>query len=174
MTGVEEVPWLIEARHWIGLKEIKGPQHEPEILRLRSDAGTGIRNDDDAWCSDFVGGCMKRSLVEPTRSAAARSWLHWGIDVKEPRLEDIPPGAVLVFERPPNPWQGHVGFAVGYTSDGFLKLLGGNQRDSVSIADKSVSLLIGARWPVEFKDDVRMLKKLPLLSRSGVPSANEA
>lgn len=171
---VGEVPWLVEARHWIGLREIKGPQHEPEILRLRMDAGTGIRNDEDAWCSDFVGGCMKRSLVVPTRSPAARSWLHWGISVNEPRFEDIPPGAVLVFDRPPDVWKGHVGFAVGYTSDGYFKVLGGNQSDSVSIADIRVGRLLDARWPVEFRDDIRMLKKLPLLSRSGAPSANEA
>lgn len=174
MNGLAEVPWLQIARGLIGLREIKGPQHEPEILRLRADAGTGIRNDEEAWCSDFVGGCMKRALCEPTRSPAARSWLHWGISVKASKLEDIPPGAVLVFERPPHAWQGHVGFAAGYTSDGYFKLLGGNQSDSVSIADKHCSLLIDARWPVEFRDDLRLLRKLPLLSRSGAVSTNEA
>lgn len=173
-SAIAEVPWLVEARRLIGLREIKGPDNNAEIVRLRMDAGTGIRNDDEAWCSDFVGGCMKRAFVEPTKNPAARSWIHWGIDVRESKLEDIPPGAILVFERPPNPWEGHVGFAVGYTSDGFFKLLGGNQSDSVSIVDKSVTLLIAARWPVEFRADIRMLKKLPLLSRSTAPNAKES
>lgn len=174
MSGVDEVPWLAIARGLIGLKEIKGAQHEPEILRLRADAGTGISNDEDAWCSDFVGGCMKRALCVPTKSPAARSWLHWGISVKESELERIPPGAVLVFERPPNTWQGHVGFAVGYTADGYFKVLGGNQRDSVCIADIYCGRLLDARWPVEFRDDLRLLVKLPLLSRVGAASTNEA
>lgn len=174
MSVVDEVPWLVVARGLIGIKEIKGPENNAEIIRLRMDAGTNIRNDDEAWCSDFVGGCMKRAIVEPTRNPAARSWLHWGIDVQEPKLEDIPPGAVLVFDRPPNPWEGHVGFAVGCTSDGFFKVLGGNQRDSVSIADINVTRLIGARWPIEFRNDLRMLKKLPLLSRSGAVSTKES
>ena len=94
--------------------------------------------------------------------------------MKSARLEDIPPGAVLVFDRPPNAWEGHVGFAVGWTSDGYLKVLGGNQRDSVSIADISVARLIDARWPVEFRDDLRLLRKLPLMSRIGAVSTNEA
>lgn len=170
---IGEVPWLVEARKFIGLKEIKGPQHEPEILRLRADAGTGIRNDEDAWCSDFVGGCIKRAHCVPTKSPAARSWLHWGTSVKEPQLENIPPGAILVFERGES-WQGHVGFAVGYTADGYLKVLGGNQSDSVSIADIYNARLLDARWPIEFAGDLRMLKKLPLMQRTGAASTNEA
>lgn len=174
MTGVGEVPWLIEARNLIGVKEIKGAQHEPKIVALWADAGIPVSDDETAWCAALVGGCLKRAFAKPTGSAAARSFLHWGVSVKESKLELIPPGAVLVFDRPPNDWEGHVGFAVGYTKDGYLKVLGGNQRDSVSIADIYCGRLLDARWPVEFRGDLRMTLKLPLMSRVGAPSSNEA
>jgi uncharacterized protein (TIGR02594 family) len=172
---IGEVPWLVEARHWIGLREIKGPQHEPEILRLRADAGTGIQNDEEAWCSDFVGGCMKRALIVPTKSPAARSWLHWGIDCTEANRSLIPLGSIGVFSRPPDPWKGHVGFLVGYTEAGDFMVLGGNQSDSVNIARIAGHRLLSARWPIEFRGDLRFARmRLPLLSKSGALSTNEA
>jgi uncharacterized protein (TIGR02594 family) len=174
LTGIGEVPWLNEARALIGLKEIKGREHEPKILKLWSDAGLSYSDDETAWCAGFVGGCLARAKVKPSGSPAARSYLHWGRSVKDSKLELIPPGAVLVFERPPNAWEGHVGFAVGYTADGFLKVLGGNQSDSVSIADIIVGRLLDARWPVEFAGDLRLLRKLPLMQRTGAASTNEA
>jgi uncharacterized protein (TIGR02594 family) len=174
-SGVPEPQWLTIARDLVGLKEIHGQQHEPKILALAKDAGLGwIKDDETAWCAIFVGGVLKRAKIAPSGSAAARSYLHWGRDVRESRLEDIPQGAILVFERPPKTFQGHVGFADGYTADGFLKVLGGNQADSVSIADINVSRLIGARWPIEAVGDMTILRRLPLKQRSGAVSTNEA
>lgn len=172
---VGEVPWLVEARGLLGVTEIKGNQHNQIILDLRKDAGTGISNDEDAWCSDFVGGCMKRSLCKPTGSPAARSWLHWGIDCTESNRSLIPLGAVGVFSRPPNTWQGHVGFLVGRTDEGGFLVLGGNQHDSVSIDPMPGWRFLSARWPVEFRGDLRFSSApLPLMTRNGAFSTNEA
>lgn len=152
-----EVPWLTIARDLIGLREIKGAQHEPEILRLWRDAHLPFTDDETAWCAGFVGGVLERANINSTRSAMARSYTLWGIDVFEDRdVTRIPLGAVLVFSRPPSETSGHVGFATAYTSDGRVMCLGGNQKDSVNIAPFDVDRILTARWPAEFSDDLRI------------------
>jgi hypothetical protein len=100
--------------------------------------------------------------------------MHWGVDVLLDGREMLPVGAICVFERPPDPFEGHVAFAVGTTSEGALMCLGGNQRDSVNIAPFDFDRLIGARWPVERRADMAMLKRLPTLAASQRLSTNEA
>ncbi len=151
--------WLIEARKLIGLKEIKGSAHEPEILALWEDAGLPFTDDETAWCAGFVGGCLKRGGEKPSGSAAARSYSKWGFDVLKQGVKQIPFGAVVVYSRDPNPAQGHVGFAVGRTPEGNILTLGGNQKDMVSIAPFAAARLVAARWPVE--GDLRILQTLP-------------
>jgi len=43
-------------------------------------------------------------------------------------------------------WQGHVGFLVGIDGNR-IKVLGGNQRDAVTIASFPISNVIAWRWP---------------------------
>lgn len=46
-----EPSWLAEARKWIGLIEIKGARHAPEILQMWRDIKRGgIRDDETPWC----------------------------------------------------------------------------------------------------------------------------
>lgn len=175
MTGLDEPPWLFEARELLGLREIKGSVHEPKILQLWHDAGLGhIRDDETAWCSAFVGGTLNRGGFTGTRKPNARSYCDWGIDVFESGALLAPLGAVLVFPRPPSAWQGHVAYAVGYNRDGQVLALGGNQKDSVSIAPFDPRRVIAARMPSGYFNDLRLLRRLPLLNIAGNASANEA
>lgn len=171
---MNEVPWLAIARDQIGVREIKGSQHEPKILSMWKDARLHFTDDETAWCCALVGSSLERCYVNSTRRANARSYEHWGIDVKANGIEQIPLGAILVFERPPNPLEGHVGFAVGRTEDGKIMTLGGNQRDSVNISPKLYESLVAARWPSEFADDLRLLHHIPLMKSNGAISTNEA
>lgn len=170
---VREVPWLTIARDLVGIKEIKGAQHEPKILSLWKDAGLPFTDDETAWCAGFVGGVLKRAGVKPTGSAMARSYCAWGMDVSFNGLEEIPLGAILVFSRPPSETAGHTNFAVGRTPEGHIVGLGGNQRDSVSIAPFEFGRLIAARWPIESQADLRQLRKLPVMSSTGALSTKE-
>ncbi len=174
-AGLPEPPWLFEARNLIGLQEIKGTKHAPDILRLWRDAGMGhILDDETAWCSAFVGGCLQRAGIVGTRKPNARSYCDWGIDVFESGALHVPLGAVVVFSRPPNDWQGHVAFAVGFNRDGKLLALGGNQKDSVSIAPFNPGRVIAARMPAGYANDIRLLRRIPLLQMGGNLSTNEA
>lgn len=94
-----------------------------------------------AWCADFVQATLAQSGMEGTGSGMARSYLEWGQPVDQPQRGDI-----AVFSRgDPNGPFGHVGFFEGYNPDGTIKVLGGNQGDSVSIASYSPDQLLGFR-----------------------------
>jgi uncharacterized protein (TIGR02594 family) len=173
--GLDEFPWLIEARNLIGLREIKGVTHEPKILALWGDAHLGhITDDETAWCAAFVGGTLERAGVRSTRAPNARSYTSWGRDVKQGGILSVPLGSILVLDRPPHAWMGHVTYAVGYNEQGKVLCLGGNQKDSVSIVPFETGRVIAARLPAEVDGDLRMLRTIPLLKISGPTSVNEA
>lgn len=179
MTGLTEPMWLDRARDMVGIREIAGALHEPKIMQLWRDARIAYdaKGDEDAWCSAFVGAMLERSMITTPRKPNARSYADWGIDVLDQGIEKIPVGAVLVWSRPPKAWQGHVCFALARAHDRAIQCLGGNQSDSVSIArfkEANGRELIAARWPIEERDSLRLLRDLPLLDSTGALSANEA
>lgn len=135
-----EPTWLTEARRFVGLKEVVGAAHEPEILQMWRDIKRGgIKDDETPWCAAFVGAMLERSGVRSSRFESARSYLEWGQPLSEPEA-----GCIVVFERQGG---GHVGFVVGRTADGHLLVLGGNQSNRVSIAPFDRARVIAYRWP---------------------------
>ena len=114
----------------------------PKVIAYYADAGhSEVKDDAVAWCAAFVGAMIKRAGGKPTGSLAARSYLDWGVEVDR---KDARPGDIAVFRRGNSTWQGHVGFLVKDRGDK-LDVLGGNQRDSVSIASQPASALLGIR-----------------------------
>lgn len=136
-------PWLARARTYIGLREIKGPQHEPKVVELFKLSGfSGIKDDETAWCAAFVGGVLALSGIPDSDSLAARSYEKWGTALKEPVL-----GCVGVKRRAGGAaWQGHVGFVVAANAT-HVWLCGGNQSDKVSIARFQRAEFTAFRWP---------------------------
>jgi uncharacterized protein (TIGR02594 family) len=135
-----EPAWLVEARKLVGLKEIKGPQHAPEILQMWRDIKRGgIKDDETPWCAAFVGAMLERAGIRSSRFESARSYLDWGQVISEPVL-----GCVVVFSRQGG---GHVGFCVGRDNGGNLLILGGNQADAVNVRVFPVYRVTGYRWP---------------------------
>lgn len=94
-----------------------------------------------AWCAAFVNSSLKQAGIEGTGSNMARSFLDWGQAVDQPQRGDV-----AVFRRgDANGPYGHVGFFDGYNEDGTIRVLGGNQGDSVSVAAYSPDKLLGFR-----------------------------
>ena len=93
-------------------------------------------------CSSFVNWCFQQVGYEGTRSAAARSWLHWGTSLDHPHY-----GCVVVLARGKNPSLGHVGFFTDRRPDGKVVILGGNQGNAVSIAAYDAQRVLDYRWP---------------------------
>ena len=136
--------WYAEAARQYGTREIPGPASNHTILQWANDRGIPYNNDDIPWCGLFVAHCIGSTLPSeplPSNPLGARQWLKFGISIEPTR------GAVLVFWRgSPQSWKGHVGFYAGEDDDAFC-VLGGNQRNEVSLAWIAKNRLLDARWP---------------------------
>lgn len=147
----KELPWIAEGRKLIGLREIPGPEHEPEILQMWRDIRrSGIKNDETPWCAAYVGAMLERVGIRSTRFEGARSYLEWGDKLEQPIY-----GCIVVFTRTGG---GHVGFVVGKTESGNLLVLGGNQSDAVNIKAFTLDRVTGYRWPDDYPKTTRPLQ----------------
>lgn len=137
---MNEPAWVVEARRYIGAKEIPGKTHNPLIVSWwKKIRRGGIKDDDTPWCAAFVGACLENAGIVSSRYESARSYLNWGIPVFKPVV-----GCLAVFERNGG---GHVGFVVGLDQSDRLMILGGNQGDAVNIKPFDRSRVVSFRWP---------------------------
>jgi uncharacterized protein (TIGR02594 family) len=138
---MDDAPWMKIAKAEIGQAEVKGEaENNPRILEYLATTGK-FKADETPWCSAFANWAMVKAGKKGTNSALARSWLKWGEAIEEPRY-----GCLVVFKRGNSAWQGHVGFFVRMEGEKIV-VLGGNQANTVSIAPRSKSDLLGYRWP---------------------------
>lgn len=137
--------WYQAALKEIGVHELKGPdKNNARILEYFKSTALVASTDETPWCAAFVNWCLASAGIRGTHSARARSFLNWGVGLKAPCQ-----GAIVVISRGINPSQGHVGIfdRVDPSDDAFYNLVGGNQKDSVSIAGFHKSRVLGIRWP---------------------------
>lgn len=125
-----------------GIKEIKGAEDNPEILKYFDDIGFdgNALKDETAWCSAFANWvCLKAGKVM-TEKLNARSWLDVGYRVHAPQ-----PGDIVVFWRGSlDSWKGHVAFFINQDEDN-IYVLGGNQSNQVCIKPYPKSRLLQYR-----------------------------
>jgi len=140
------------AERFVGeIHERPGGQDHPWIQWALSLCGYGFdAHDEVPWCSAAVNAwawMLRRPL---SRSAAARSWLLIGEGVA---LEDAERGwDVVILKRgdglQPGPEviaaPGHVGI-LSDVKDGRVWVIGGNQRDGVTVASFPTALILGIR-----------------------------
>ena len=136
-------PWLREA---VRLHRSGGPldmRSEPALYRAMACVDkhfhVGI-----PWCGAFVAHCLRETLPEiqvPRGHVRARPWTRWG------RATTPLPGAVMTFWHyyRSSPF-GHVGFYWAEDADS-IHVLGGNQRDRISITRYAKDRVIACRWP---------------------------
>ncbi|MGV6840737.1 MAG: NlpC/P60 family protein [Planktomarina sp.] len=139
---LDKFPWMEVALRKKGLHEQRDNIELREFL-----ASDGPTLGDPAqlpWCGDFVETCAGLTLpdaVLPTNPYLARNWLLFGQTV-EPVF-----GSILVFWRGSRSgFKGHVGFYYSEDDDNY-HVLGGNQRNTISVTSISKSRLLGARLP---------------------------
>lgn len=168
--------WLEIAWAEVGTAEIAGPEANPAIIRYFEEIGRGdILSDETAWCMSFVLYCLARSgipinLPEEQR-LLARSGLRIGVKLEAPRV-----GAVCILSRGDSTWQGHIGFVTAWTPT-HVKLLGGNQANSVNESWHPIEKVLGYRWPAvpvtshDLKDaGSRTVKRTREVEKDGVKS----
>ena len=142
-----EPAWLKIARGEIGQKEMAGSQHNPRIIQYHATTTLKATTDETAWCSSFVNWCLKQAGVAGTNSAAAASWINWGVE------SVARAGAIIVIYNAAaansslSTSGNHVGFLIEETPNHY-SILGGNQSDQVKISNfpKSKWKLKALRW----------------------------
>jgi len=142
--GGPVLPWIAEAEHLLGTKEIGGDANNPLIMRWADDLDLHYTGDDVPWCGLFVGHCIASTLpaeVLPGNVLGARQWSVFGSPTAPRR------GAVMVFWRVSrSSGLGHVGFYTG-ESERAYRILAGNQSNQVSTAFIDKDHFLVARWP---------------------------
>lgn len=131
------------AKDYLGLTEA----NDSKVISsfIKKSAGTSINPRVTPWCAAFMNALIGASGGEGTGKLNARSFLEYGTPT-----ETASEGDIVVFSRGNDPAAGHVGLYAGEVTKGgerFIKVLGGNQGDSVSIAEYPASTLLGVRKP---------------------------
>ncbi|MDY7026538.1 MAG: TIGR02594 family protein [Pseudomonadota bacterium] len=153
-----DLSWMIEAKQYIGLAEIKGAQHNPIILGWLRKLKAWWTDDETPWCGTFIAAVLVRtSRGTPKHWYRAKAYLKWGTKLGRPAY-----GSIAVKSRKGG---GHVFFVAGETPDGDIVGLGGNQGDKVSLARFSREDIIDYMWPPTAKGE----KRLPSMSRYRLP-----
>lgn len=132
------------AKTHLGTREIPGAKNHPFILRILRRIAAWVDSEETSWCSAFVDYCAAEAGYERSGSLAARSWLEVGERIA---IKDVRRGDVVIFWRvSPRSWKGHVGFVESVLPNAnFIKVLGGNQNDAVTIQSFPVSRVLGFR-----------------------------
>lgn len=121
----------------LGVKEIKGAEHNPRILEYHDTTTLGDwgrSRDETPWCSSFINWAHVQAGIEGTDNALARSWATWGVPC-EPTM-----GCVAVLKRRRKGSDARTGSRGGYhvvfylaESRGRIQALSGNTSDKVGI-----------------------------------------
>ena len=155
-----------EAYKLLGVTEVNGKDHNPTILKWADELGLKnvYTSDEIPWCGLFIAYVVKKADKIPVDGPLwARNWLKFGTKQKDAGLGDI-----LVFSRGSG---GHVGIYVGEDSKCY-HVLGGNQRDRVSVTRIVKSRLLGIRRPEWKIAEPSSVKKI-ILDPKGFISTDE-
>ena len=139
------------AQSYLGLDD-RNKAHAKTIgAFIKKAAGLDINPHTTAWCAAFANAVLGVQGYEGTDKLNARSFLDWGQPTNTPDQGDV----VVLWREDPSSWKGHVGFFAGTEerpdANGqmktFIKVMGGNQGDKVSINSYPADRLLGFRKP---------------------------
>lgn len=135
------IAMYLQASEFIGLTEIVGEEHNPQILTFFQDTGHNwVQTDEVAWCGAFINWVALKCNCQRSFKLDARSWLKKGEEIMEPQL-----GHVVIFWREKkDSWKGHVGLYAGEDKTR-IYCLGGNQGNRVNITRYPKGRLLGYR-----------------------------
>lgn len=138
------MPWMHAAQRVRGLHEVRDTDRLRAWFTKSMAALAWVDPRDVPWCGAFTAVCYREwqaDVVVPEKPLVARNWRTFG--------KSCPPvfGACLVFWRGSRSgWRGHVGFCHGEDATHF-HVLGGNQRNAVTVTRIAKKRLLDARWP---------------------------
>lgn len=122
VPGIEpvQIRW---ARSKLGQHEVPGVGDNPEIVSWYhlTTLPESEWHDSTAWCAVFVNAGLLLNGIPSLKSAAAVDYLKLGVKTTTPKKGDL-----VV-------WAHHVAFFLADLGNGRIQVIGGNQRDAVTI-----------------------------------------
>lgn len=168
-NGMKELSYIQAARKRIGLREISGPKHEPQILQFWKDIGINWGSTDEiAWCAAFVGAMLKEGGLPYLQTGMARNYQNYVRELKQGQILTKPCyGCIVVFwSGSKGGTTGHVGFVVGVQKGtNNLMVLAGNQGNKVGIDPFHTDKVLAYVWPSITPSPERY--ELPVLDYKG-------
>lgn len=149
VENVQQVAMMDQPSHmklasaFLGADENTGKQTLSAFFR--KSLGKDIDPSKTPWCAAYVNSVLQNSGIDGTGSLAARSFLRFGTSTDDPSKGDV-----VVLARGSDPSKGHVGFFDGYeTINGkqYVRILGGNQDNTVSVKSYPASKVLAFRKP---------------------------
>jgi uncharacterized protein (TIGR02594 family) len=147
--------WFENALKDAGTHEVDGKGNNPRIIEMFTHCSYQAKEDVVPWCAAAVCCWLEEVGIPSTHSAAAASFLEWGVELPEPRE-----GCICVIQQR---YKGqdkatgsssgyHVGLWAGQSADA-VTLFGGNQSDSVKYSNFRLNSyrVCGYRWPEGIK-----------------------
>lgn len=175
-TGSKKMPtWVRLAYSFLGLREIRGPEHNKTILGWWDRLSLPFKDDETPWCAGFVNALIHQSglpVVGKNRAAALGwRWNDYGTQLSGPAF-----GAIMSMKRPGKPGSGHMTIVVGRDKNGNIMGLGGNQGNMVSINPYSPTARNAQyHWPNGAQMPRKIgLNTLPVITSAGSKLTNEA
>jgi len=123
----------------------------------------------DPWCAAYVNAELRRNGIQGSGSAAANSFLKWGVPVDK---NNIQPGDVIVGDYGGGS-QSHVMFATSTPTNGYVNIIGGNQSHKVSSGAISLSKIDGVRRASSMGQTSTQIPTPPPSSISSAPAPRE-
>lgn len=138
-------PWITEAKKFLGTKEVPGAKDNSVILEFWKQGKISWQADHDetAWCAVFHAAIYERLNIRSQRDSWSQGWKSWGESLTAPIY-----GCTVIFRWDAS--SGHIGWFVGW-KNGKMLILGGNQSNSVTIAEFATDKVLAYRWPTGYK-----------------------
>lgn len=156
---LKELDWIATGKQYVGLREVKGARHNPNIQMMLKYLGAWWKDDETPWCGVFTAYCLKKNgIVIPKHWYRALDYKNYGAKLSKPCY-----GCIAIKTRKGG---GHVCFVVGKTKDGRLVCLGGNQNDMVNYAVYKASDFEEFRWYGRTNTPLQGRYDLPVLNVS--------
>lgn len=148
----------------IGVREVPGPGFNPRIAEYNRSANAGFDPEDEAisWNSQFVGWVAQQAGYESTGSAQSRSWEDWG-QSSEDVTGDWQVGCIMVAWRfAENDGRGTVGFYLGESGDGSVRVLSGNIHNAVDAQTIPIERVTACRLPNDYAPVIESIEALTI------------
>ncbi len=118
----------------------RGAQGNPRILECYKVCGNSYTRDSSsmayAWCAAFVSWALYTAGIPTLQTMSSQGWYNWGSEVDWRDTSQIRKWDVVIFKSKKRSG-GHIGFIQEITSNGVIKVLGGNQGNNAKVSNYS-------------------------------------